>query len=159
MPYCPQCGADNPAAARFCDQCGAALIPVPAQAAAPSAVTVVPGTPVVATPASAASAPSAGPNTCPQCGMSVIPGEAFCDTAARHCCPRNAERSSAVFAPVVGVPQQPTYPAPQQVQPVPVAPSYTPPPPVAPVYTPPTTVAPVYTPPPPATPAYTPALS
>ncbi|HRC76531.1 MAG TPA: zinc ribbon domain-containing protein, partial [Kouleothrix sp.] len=34
MPFCPQCGVDNPASARFCDQCGAALIPVPAAPAA-----------------------------------------------------------------------------------------------------------------------------
>ena len=33
MPFCPQCGIDNPANARFCDQCGAALIPVASVAA------------------------------------------------------------------------------------------------------------------------------
>lgn len=27
MPFCPQCGVDNPAGARYCDQCGAMLIP------------------------------------------------------------------------------------------------------------------------------------
>ena len=36
-PFCPQCGIDNPANARFCDQCGAALIPVAPVAAPPPA--------------------------------------------------------------------------------------------------------------------------
>ncbi|PMP83882.1 MAG: hypothetical protein C0184_04655, partial [Chloroflexus aggregans] len=33
MPFCPQCGAANPDSARFCDQCGAKLIPAPAPSA------------------------------------------------------------------------------------------------------------------------------
>ena len=60
MPFCPQCGIDNPASARFCDQCGAMLIPVansPATAAATSpgvspgpssSAPTIPGTPLVA---------------------------------------------------------------------------------------------------------------
>src|ERR1700754_4630810 len=35
--FCPQCGVDNPASARYCDQCGAMLIPVSSTPAAPSA--------------------------------------------------------------------------------------------------------------------------
>src|SRR5262245_3197102 len=65
-PFCPQCGIDNPATARYCDQCGAALVPV--TAAAPT----VPGLAAVPPPV-------AGPISCPQCGASAIPGEAFCD--------------------------------------------------------------------------------
>jgi hypothetical protein len=49
MPYCPQCGIDNPATARYCDQCGAALIPVTA-AAAPTS----PGLPAAMPPAAGA---------------------------------------------------------------------------------------------------------
>lgn len=145
MPFCPQCGADNPASARFCDQCGAALIPVPGPSSQSGAATVVPGAspasaPVVTAPAAAptpAGAPSAGPNTCPQCGMAVIPGEAFCDNCGAPLIPTGAP------APAFGgaaVPQQPTYPPPQQIQSQPPAPAYTPP---APAYTPPT---PAYTP-------------
>jgi hypothetical protein len=136
-PFCPQCGVDNPANARFCDQCGAALIPVPAAPAVPAV-----SQPVVPTqPAAPAVAASSGVVTCPQCGASAIPGEAFCDNCgaplnapSRPIAPAQAPSYSA------GVPPQPTYPAPQpssfgSSQP---APAYTPPP------------APAYTPPPPA---------
>jgi pSer/pThr/pTyr-binding forkhead associated (FHA) protein/uncharacterized OB-fold protein len=54
---CQVCGAQNDPASRFCDQCGAALVPV-ATTAQPATVTVT---------------------TCPQCGSPVLPGEAFCD--------------------------------------------------------------------------------
>ena len=150
MPFCPQCGVDNPANARFCDQCGAALIPVPAAPAA------APAPQPVAQPASVAAAPavpaSSGTVTCPQCGASAIPGEAFCDNCGA---PLNAPSRPVASAPApsynAGVPPQPTYPAPQPSnygsgQP---APAYTPPP--APAYTPPP--APAYTPPP--APTYT----
>jgi hypothetical protein len=66
MPFCPQCGVDNPESARYCDQCGAMLIPVPAQTTAPAT-------------APATSVPAIGPTVCPQCGQAAIPGEAFCD--------------------------------------------------------------------------------
>ncbi|MDZ4719442.1 MAG: zinc ribbon domain-containing protein [Roseiflexaceae bacterium] len=125
MSFCPQCGVDNPPAARYCDQCGAMLIPV-----AGSAVT-----PVQPAPALVSSAP-----VCAQCGTPATLGEAFCDNCgaplsapARPIAPVPTSPSSA------GVPRQPTYPPPQPVAPPP--PSYTPP---APSYTPP---PPSYTPP------------
>jgi pSer/pThr/pTyr-binding forkhead associated (FHA) protein len=141
MPFCPQCGIDNPATARYCDQCGAALIPVTASATAPTS----PGLPAVPPP-------SAGAVICPQCGASAIPGEAFCDNCgAPLSAPLSAQASPPPAAPTLpynaGVPAQPTYPPPQPAQqPPPVQPppifyeSPTPigaPPPVAPPTLPP----------------------
>jgi pSer/pThr/pTyr-binding forkhead associated (FHA) protein len=107
MPYCPQCGIDNPATARYCDQCGAALIPV---AAAPTN----PGMPAV-------SPPPSGVVVCPQCGASAIPGEAFCDNCgAPLSAPLSANAGPPPAAPTLpynaGVPAQPTYPPPQPAQ-------------------------------------------
>ena len=111
MPFCPQCGIDNPANARFCDQCGAALIPVAPVAAQPPATPAPPMTPAVAAPAVPS---SSGSVICPQCGATAIPGEAFCDNCGA---PLNAPVHSPA-APTVpsynaGVPPQPAYPAPQ----------------------------------------------
>ena len=134
MPYCPQCGIDNPATARFCDQCGAALIPVATSASAPT----VAGMPVVPPP------PSAGAIVCPQCGASAIPGEAFCDNCGA---PLSAPTSAPVAAPVppysTSVPAQPVYPPPQPAQPQ-APPTFTQPPqPAPPIFTqPPQPVAP-----------------
>lgn len=150
MPFCPQCGVENPASARFCDQCGAVLVAVPVQGRP-----VVPAIPVPA-PAPAAPAPaapvaghaSAGPSLCPQCGMAVIPGEAFCDNcgAALLGGARPAQAAAAPTLPYGGVPAQPSYPPPQPAQPTPVAPpAYQPPP------------APAAPPPPPARTALAPA--
>lgn len=130
MPFCHQCGAENPASARFCDQCGAALIPVPANA--PPAATA-PATPPPVSAASqtvpAGAITSAGPSTCPQCGMSVIPGEAFCD----HCgaslltsAPPTAVGSIPPAPPFSGVPPQPSYPPPQPVGSPPATPDAAP---------------------------------
>jgi len=117
MPFCPQCGIDNPANARFCDQCGAALIPVAPAAAPPAA----PMAPVVAVPAVSS---SSGALVCPQCGATAIPGEAFCDNCGA---PLNAP-ARTVGPPAVpsyntGVPAQPAYPAPQPSSYPPPAPS------------------------------------
>ena len=117
MPFCPQCGVDNPAGARYCDQCGAMLIPVPAQATAPAS-------------ASATSVPAIGPTVCPQCGQAAIPGEAFCDNCGA---PLSApSRSVAPVAPPPhsAAPPQPVYPPPTPVTIPPTAPVS--PPPAAP---------------------------
>lgn len=107
MPYCPQCGIDNPDSARYCDQCGAALIPVASSAGAQTIV------------APAAPAAPAG-ISCPQCGAAAIPGEAFCDNCgAPLSAPANAQAANTptVVAPTppysTGVPAQPVYPPPQ----------------------------------------------
>lgn len=146
-PFCPQCGVDNPANARFCDQCGAALIPVPAQSAPTSPAMPAPAAPPPGQPVTAAPAVQAGAAglACPQCGAAAIPGEAFCDNCGA---PLNAPARPASQAPTppysTGVPPQPSYPPPQ--------PSYTPPPAVQqPAYTPPPVVQQ-----PPVQPAYTP---
>jgi hypothetical protein len=134
VPFCPQCGVDNPAAARYCDQCGAMLIPVTNQAPATPAAPLVNATP-----------------QCSQCGTPAIPGEAFCDTCgapigapARPVAPIPAPPSSS------GVPQQTNYPAPQPS--IPATPGYTPAPPVGKLTAPPAS----YTPPPP---TYTPPVA
>ena len=123
MPFCPQCGVDNPTGARYCDQCGAMLIPVPAQAAPP---TVAP----------TAAIPAMGPTVCPQCGQAAIPGEAFCDNCGAPL--------SAPARPVAPVSPPPQSAAPPQ-------PVYPPPAPVTapPVPTPPTAPAPAPVPAPP----------
>jgi hypothetical protein len=113
MPYCPQCGIDNPATARYCDQCGAALIPVTAAASAPTSPGLVPVPP-----------PAAAAVVCPQCGASAIPGEAFCDNCgAPLSAPLSAQASPPTAAPTLpyntGIPAQPTYPPPQPAQPPP----------------------------------------
>ena len=143
MPFCPQCGVDNPVNARFCDQCGAALIPVPAPAAS-APTSSMPPQPVASPAAPVASAAPAvpvtsGAVTCPQCGASAIPGEAFCDNCGA---PLNAPARPIAQAPAptysAGVPPQPSYPPPQ--------PSNYAPPPAQPY--PPAAPAQPYTPPP-----------
>ncbi|NWG20466.1 MAG: FHA domain-containing protein [Chloroflexi bacterium] len=145
MPFCPQCGIDNPAGARYCDQCGAMLIPVPPQPAAP-----------VAPPA--APAPAIGPTVCPQCGQAAIPGEAFCDNCgaplsapSRPAAPVTTPPYSAPVAPQASYP--PPIPAPAPAAP-PATPPHQPPLPTPTTVAPPSYQAPV-TPPVsvPATPA------
>ncbi len=109
MPFCPQCGSNNPDAAHFCDQCGAELIPVTG-----------PARPAPQQPVPQQPAPAAGPTTCPQCGNSVIPGEAFCDNCgAALLSSTNAPQPARVVPapPFGGAPPQPSYPPPQPVQP------------------------------------------
>jgi ribosomal protein L32 len=92
---CPNCGAELPDDAVFCDQCGASLgsSGAPAVAAAP--------------------APAAMPvaeNVCPQCGAPTIPGEAFCDNCG-----------ASLAQPAVVTPA--AAPAVEKAAPLPVAPA------------------------------------
>ncbi|MBX0326388.1 zinc ribbon domain-containing protein [Oscillochloris sp. ZM17-4] len=142
MPFCPQCGVDNPAAASFCDQCGAQLIAVPAAPPAPTPAMAPPPA-----PAATGATIAAGPSVCPQCGTAVIPGEAFCDTCgASLLSGPPAPAAAAPSLPYAGVPPQPSYPPPQPVAPPPIVtpPVVTPPQPVAP---PPIVTPPAVTPP------------
>lgn len=160
MPFCTQCGVDNPASARFCDQCGTPLVQVTNAPAPSAAAPVVAPAPAAPAPAPAAAPISAGPSTCPQCGSAVIPGEAFCDNCGA---PLSVAPSQPVAVPQPpyspGLAPQPSYPPPQAAQPAAAPPAYSQPAappsysqPPQPAYTPPP--APVYTPPPqPATPA------
>jgi hypothetical protein len=151
--FCPQCGVDNPANARFCDQCGAALIPVsaPTQPVPIATPAATPAAPMAPTPAAPAVSAASGSVVCPQCGAAAIPGEAFCDNCGA---PLNAPSRPVASAPVTpvsappynaGVPPQPNYPPPQPSS------FGNPTPPPQPAYTPP---APAYAPPP--APAYVP---
>jgi hypothetical protein len=104
MPFCDQCGVENPDWARFCDQCGAPLTPVQQQPPA----------------AASASAPAAAPAaavSCPSCGEPVIAGEAFCNNCGTPLLPPGAPS-----APAASVPPQPHYPAPQPLSPPPSSP-------------------------------------
>jgi hypothetical protein len=98
MPFCDQCGAQNPDWARFCDQCGAALTPRPASAASGASVPVAPPSPA---------------ERCPNCGEPVIAGEAFCNNCGTPLLPPGTSATSG------GVPPQPHYPAPQPLTPPP----------------------------------------
>lgn len=113
MPFCPQCGVDNPASARYCDQCGTVLVPAPGVTQAPAPAAVVNNQPV----ASPAAQASGGAVICPQCGTPAIPGEAFCDNcgAALDSVPRPvAPVPQPSYSP--GLAPQPQYPPPQQTQ-------------------------------------------
>jgi uncharacterized OB-fold protein len=94
MSTCPNCGAKNDPANRFCDQCGTRI-----EAAAPTAA---------ATDAATASADMPtmlAPTVCPSCGSPILPGEAFCDNCGADL--------TAVAAPaaVAAAPADPAAPA------------------------------------------------
>ena len=109
MPFCPQCGVDNPESARYCDQCGAMLIPVPAQTTAPAT-------------APATSVPAIGPTVCPQCGQAAIPGEAFCDNCGAPLSAPSRPVAPVTPPPHSAAPPQPVYPPPTPVTIPPTAP-------------------------------------
>lgn len=110
MPFCPQCGVDNPVNARYCDQCGAMLIPVPAQTAPPPA-------------APATAMPALGPTACPQCGQAAIPGEAFCDNCGAPLSAPARPVASVPAPPQSAAPPQPVYPPPAPVTVPPTVPA------------------------------------
>lgn len=107
MVFCPQCGAENPDNARFCDQCGVELLSVGESAVPPS-----PAPP----DAEAGEQSSGGPTTCPQCHAAVIPGEAFCDNCGA---PLFGPPSSSPSPSPTGAAPQPAFPPPQAVYPPP----------------------------------------
>ncbi len=110
MPFCTQCGVENPASARFCDQCGSVLIH-PHAGAPPRATVPVPVPAPVPAPAAVAM-------TCPQCATPALPGEAFCDNCGAPLL--------GTTQPAAVVPQQQSFPPPQPQRfapaPQPVAP-------------------------------------
>lgn len=117
MSYCPSCGVENPAASRFCDQCGAALVPVPSSVPVAAPLPIARPVQPAAPPPRAAVVPTGlGSVTCSQCGASAIPGEAFCDNCGAPLS-APAPATSPVYA--TGLAPQPTYPAPQPVSPAP----------------------------------------
>ena len=135
MPFCPQCGIDNPANARFCDQCGAALIPVAPVAPQQPIAAPSPAPPMAPAVAAPAVPSSSGSVVCPQCGTTAIAGEAFCDNCGAPLnAPVRPAGPPAVPAYNAGVAPQPAYPAPQPSSYAPPAPSgkRLPPAPVAP---------------------------
>ncbi len=72
MNNCPQCSASLQQGAAFCDSCGASVTY--------SAPTLIPSAPAASAPAPAAPAPAAsGGDSCPQCNVPVILGQAYCD--------------------------------------------------------------------------------
>src|SRR5688500_4051709 len=84
MTTCPNCGAQNDANNRFCDQCGTRL-----DAVAPPAAPVAGG--------AGPDVPATAAATCPNCGSTVLPGEAFCDNCG-------ADLSGLAAAPAAEAP-------------------------------------------------------
>lgn len=100
--YCANCGMELPDGVAFCDACGT---PVRGQNAAAPAV-----------PASGINMASASPNgigttSCPVCGATTLPGEAFCDNCG-----------AALLSPTTYTPAPPAH-VPAQ-QPMGAPPSY-----------------------------------
>ena len=108
MINCPNCGAQVPAGAAFCDNCGTPLAGVAAR-------------PGAGAPPAAFGGPAAGAGRCPNCGESVMPGEAFCG---------NCGAALGAAAPTAFVP--PLAPPPLDWSP----PDVSPPPPPPPIQSP-----------------------
>ncbi len=98
MISCPTCGAQVPAGAIFCDNCGSSLAGVPAR-------------PATAPPP----AVNAGP-LCPTCGESVLPGEMFCGNCGASLAPA-APSYAPPAAPAPWESSQPSWPPPAAPQP------------------------------------------
>lgn len=99
MTTCPNCHAQQPEGALFCDNCGATL--GAAQPATPFPPTVA-VRPMVA--------PAVGPassNVCPVCGAPTVPGEAFCDNCGAAL---GAAPAAPVAAPAMPSPPMPSAP-------------------------------------------------
>ncbi len=118
---CPNCGSQQPAGARFCDQCGAPLN----QASQPNPVAAPANAgPAVSVPNLAPAAPGGG-LICPVCGAANIPGEVFCENCGASLVGTPPSPVSAgVAAPVTPASSPatppvavPTTPAPAQVPP------------------------------------------
>lgn len=105
MINCPNCGAQVPAGAAFCDNCGTPMAGVPSR----------PG------PAAGAG-PAAGQSRCPNCGESVMPGEAFCGNCGT---PLSTSAPTAFVPPPA--PSSPSWPPPP-APPASSSPSWPPPP-------------------------------
>ena len=126
MIYCPQCGAESPAAARFCDQCGATLIAVPSPALpTPRAAALPTPRPQPLAPAVSV-APvamplSSGPIVCAQCGASALPGEAFCDNCGASLSAPAPAGTPSYTPPALAA--QPVYPPPQPSRAAPAVPT------------------------------------
>lgn len=108
MPFCMQCGAENPESAHFCDQCGSKLMSVASQATQPSTGAI-----------------GMDGHSCHQCGAATIPGEAFCDTCG-----------APLFRPISSGPNPIPSPPPQPI-PIPHIPPAPPPPNAMPMSAPP----------------------
>jgi hypothetical protein len=91
MAVCPNCNAQQPDGAAFCDECGAKLGGVAPAPPPPAAVPAPPPPTAVAT-------------TCSVCGVSVSAGEAFCD---------NCGAALGQAAPAAPPPARAAAPAPQ----------------------------------------------
>ncbi len=94
---CPNCGAQAPIGAAFCDNCGNSLAGMAAR------------------PGPGSAAPAAGQQRCPNCGESVMPGEAFCG---------NCGTPLSSSAPTAYVPPSPPPPANWSSPPLPPAASW-----------------------------------
>lgn len=110
---CPTCGHTALPGEAFCDECG-----TPLNVGTPLAATPPPASPAQPAPQANFPAPTpmvGGGTTCPSCGATVIPGEAFCEACG----------ASLLAGSVAATPAPSATPAPA---PVPATPSVATPP-------------------------------